>query len=218
MKNEIRTVAIVVAFIVLIAILERLQILREVRRRFSAHIWLRKECQCKHKVGKPVPMRWVVENLAYGNYYDFRKEFLQVLKKYAKKYAERYKVDFMQVMAVIDAIGKIEQGRVPMWGYNFFGIQSDLKWRRGDLIDYSFCIVDSGGYCRGFAGFSKIEKVAEFMADTISLRIAEFIKERGKFDAGWFYSCKWWRKDCLFNHTLFAEIYQDSLNNIRRMV
>ena len=211
MKQEVKTALVVLSFIALISLLARLQALRIIKRQFDAFVWLRRECKCKHKVGKPVSLRWVINNLGYGSYNDFRKEFLRALKKYAKKYGAKYGIDYKVIMATIDAIGRIEQGNAPMWGYNFFGIQTDLKWKRSDLIDYSFCVVDSGGYCRAFAGFKSLDRVAEFMAYVIAGKIKDFIDKRGEFDAGWFYSCSWWRNDCPFRHDTFASIYNKSL-------
>ena len=220
--------ALIIAFLIALFSIEKInEVIVEARCLQKRMLF--KECEntkpAKQYKNKFKSLEWIKRNTSAVSYPKIRRQFLHYAKKAIEQYwsifANQYpsaanKLSKKQVLAFIDALARLEQGRSCMFAYNLFGVQGEDYWEvpEDSQPDYAFNIVDSGGYCRVFLGWKSMERAARFVAYVVMRKIFRYVNKYGEFNAGVVYTCSWWRSKCSGNSEEFAKI--DTFNSIFR--
>lgn len=222
-KTILVSIFIIIILIALLSIenIERIIIETRCLRKRASYKECRDAKPSKEYKSKFKSLDWIKKNTSFVSYPKIRKQFLYYVAKAVNEYwntfAKQYpkvKISKKEVVAFIDALARLEQGKVCMFAYNLFGVQGESYWEvpSDAQPDYAFNIIDSGGYCRVFLGWKSMEKSAKFITYVVMRKIFKAINELGEFNPGVVYTCKWWRGKCYGSYEEFTKI--DTFNNI----
>lgn len=241
--NRVKTLVLVGVFILLLLVLYSIEnipnIIIELRcwRKRMFYRGCRGKSKAYSRYRKVYrPFSWIRKNTSMVSYYRVREQFLRYCKDALDDYwgifrsmypKSSKKVSKREILAFIDTVGRIEQGRACMFAWNLFGVQGDVgSWREPEDArpDYSFAIYDSGGNCRVFLGWKTPRKAARFITYVITRKILKAISEFGTWNASFVYVCRWWRGRCYGTSEEYAKmdlirsIYADSLRFVRHRI